>query len=367
MSQFSPSPKLSNLPQLLPQVNSHLNKNYLFERNFQDEVENKNKKNKNFDSLKNKKLFSTSCSQGNLGNSNLLTNYPCNRKEHFVKHEEDYLFLLLSAAENLVDKGLTSYEEMLSVSTPLIDDDLVKYCDNTICHASGPKKSKIWVKVKNKNNVMILCTTCADAWNNKQFCFYCNVIYTDNASTSSYYDTKNWVMCDYCEMWQHIQCEEIQGYYQNFPKLLEDSLFKYMCPLCRRKEDLVNNNSNNSIIESPPFLINNSKYKTKRDYKQKRNFKNYNHFNNKTNSASYFLKRKLKNENLEFEKSKKLFLLSFPSKKEKTSKYQYFTNAEVFQRVFFIKYFLFNLDSVDSREIYHDFYKITNLNENKKT
>jgi hypothetical protein len=327
MSQLSPCPKISNMSQFFPEI--HYN-NHFFHRNFAEEVLNcKNMKNKNF----NKKIFSTSCNQGNLGNSTLLTSFPFNKKDSHVKNEQDYLFLLLSAAEGLVHKGLTSFEELLSDSPTLGDENMFQFCGNSICRFSGPKKSKIWVRVKNKNNVMNLCTTCAEAWNNKQFCYYCNVIYADNATTSCYYDTKNWVMCDYCEMWQHIQCEEIQGFYLNFGQLLEEKEFKYMCPLCRRKEDLVNNNSNFSILENPSLFINNEKCKTKRAYKQK----NHKSFKN-NNSTVNLLKRKLKNENLDYDKSNIYiyYLFSPARKKEKTRKSGSFTNAEIFQGVFFI-------------------------------
>ena len=59
------------------------------------------------------------------------------------------------------------------------------------------------------------------------------MIYRDNTNTSNYSDNKSWIQCDFCEMWQHIQCEESKGFYRDLSQFISDSDFKYKCPLCR--------------------------------------------------------------------------------------------------------------------------------------
>ena len=120
----------------------------------------------------------------------------------------------------------------------------IRKCENKICLTIGPIKSNMWVKSSNSNKKsQWLCVTCYKAWRNNQYCYYCDVIYVDGSS-SNYNDPKNWVMCDFCDMWQHIKCEEDKGHYQNLSNLIEDSQFKYMCPTCRKKTNYNDRDSN---------------------------------------------------------------------------------------------------------------------------
>jgi len=113
----------------------------------------------------------------------------------------------------------------------------IRKCDNKVCGVIASKKLN-WCKVKiNKSKHSWLCKACFKAWKNNQFCYYCNVIYSDNTNTSNYNDNKSWIQCDFCEMWQHIQCEEAKGFYSDLSECLTDSDFKYMCPVCRCKNE----------------------------------------------------------------------------------------------------------------------------------
>lgn len=260
-------------------------------------------------------------------------------QEKYKKQKDNYLHLLIIAAESLLEKGLLSKEEFNSDRPEVLtvtdmqsncssentiinnysNNNLLKLhekernlnirdCDNKVCLLSAPKNSELWVRTKtHKGKWSNFCKTCHTAWKNGQFCFYCAIIYADNAGTH-YHDTKNWVMCDYCEMWQHIQCEEQNGYYSKLSNLLEDTEFKYMCPLCRKKNvnslefnDSTTANSNNSACL--PEL------KTKRKYKIKKPLGNmgilHTHQKKEKNTVtSYekeFLGQKLANENYEYQ------------------------------------------------------------------
>lgn len=124
-----------------------------------------------------------------------------------------------------------------SSMTQLIHGKLVKQCENKACTYSESKKggSRNWQKIKlpNKRSIQV-CHLCYKAYKNKQYCFYCGIIYKD-----LYYHQieKTWVECDYCKVWQHIECEEAKGHYKDLMKNInENKNFKYMCNFCRQKD-----------------------------------------------------------------------------------------------------------------------------------
>lgn len=53
-----------------------------------------------------------------------------------------------------------------------------------------------------KGKVLYLCQTCIKAFNNGQYCYYCNTIYFNNANSCS--DGKDWIQCDNCSLWVTI-------------------------------------------------------------------------------------------------------------------------------------------------------------------
>ncbi len=142
-----------------------------------------------------------------------------------------YFQLLLSAVDSFIERGIISIDEIYK--EPIAVDDLHK-CENKSCTFISQKRINL-IKVKNfKSKPIWLCYECFKAYNNGQFCFYCGTIYRDNCN-DSYIDNKSWIQCDYCELWHHIQCEEIKGSYSNISKLINDPNFKYMCLPCRNK------------------------------------------------------------------------------------------------------------------------------------
>jgi hypothetical protein len=190
---------------------------------------------------------------------------------------------------------------------------LTRKCDNKNCGVSGPKKSSIWIKIKNsKSKPSWLCTACHKAWKNNQFCHYCNVIYRDNSTTANYSDNKSWVECDYCEMWQHMQCEESKGYYKDLTEMVKDNNFKYMCPLCRKKTPLPDGNNSNSNLTamSGGSKGNMDKQKRKNNLK-KGSLSGRKEINFGSTSTNDFLGHKSKNENHDYNLCKQKFFICF--------------------------------------------------------
>jgi hypothetical protein len=115
---------------------------------------------------------------------------------------------------------------------------LIKQCENKACTFIEPKKnsSRNWQKIKlpSKKSITV-CNLCHKAYKNKQYCFFCGLIYKDTHCNYSA-DMKTWVECDYCRVWQHIECEEIKGNYKDLSKNVnENKNFKYMCNFCKIK------------------------------------------------------------------------------------------------------------------------------------
>jgi hypothetical protein len=212
-----------------------------------------------------------------------------------------YYELLLSAAEGILEKGLISLEEIYVTETLCIAGSELRRCDNRTCSSSGPKKDQMWNRVKQCNKYLWLCVDCFKAFKNGQFCYYCSTIYRDDLN--DYIHT--WIQCDYCELWHHLHCEESKGDYPNIAKQIQDQNFKYMCFPCRTKNP-----------------------KAKR---------------------SKLLGQKTKGA--------ELVCNSSGNKRKKEDLYgKGYSNSTILS-----KGNIFNLGNIDSRDIYHDFYKIANI------
>jgi hypothetical protein len=167
---------------------------------------------------------------------------------------EAYFELLLSAAQDCLDKGVISLEELYQE----IEYDSHK-CENRACSAMCDINTMCSIKTIRSRSAL-LCSDCSNAYKNGQFCYYCHTIYRDNLN-EAYNDNKTWIMCDYCESWHHLQCEEAKGTYTNISKLINDPQFKYMCYNCnnrnkkkRGKDKLIGNKReiNKSARKSSP-------------------------------------------------------------------------------------------------------------------
>ena len=75
------------------------------------------------------------------------------------------------------------------------------YCHNRGCENKDRQSKNLFRIIKEGTNtsVELLCKKCYNAWKNKQFCYYCYLIYTKETN-----DNNNWVQCDYCSSWVKI-------------------------------------------------------------------------------------------------------------------------------------------------------------------
>lgn len=74
-------------------------------------------------------------------------------------------------------------------------------CGNKNCDTHrNRKKIKIFKLRANKGKILRLCQSCVEAYNNKQYCYFCLSIYRDS-NINSYVDDKGWILCDYCDSW----------------------------------------------------------------------------------------------------------------------------------------------------------------------
>ena len=70
---------------------------------------------------------------------------------------------------------------------------------------------------------------CSHAFKNKQFCDYCKQIYFDESEYQAN-DGKEWVECESCKKWNHIECEVERNPDPEFRKVLDEQ--DYYCITC---------------------------------------------------------------------------------------------------------------------------------------
>ena len=105
-------------------------------------------------------------------------------------------------------------------------------CENPLCkYIFNSYKDKYKTKIKGlKVQEKNLCKKCCDAVENGHFCYYCNAIYRDDMT-----DAAKWVECDYCNKWEHFDCELQKGKTYSSVQELND-VKHYMCPICRNQK-----------------------------------------------------------------------------------------------------------------------------------
>lgn len=169
---------------------------------------------------------------------------------------ENYLDLLINALDKLMSSGEITLDYLNSKTFPKIlldaeyenisDEDetekLTKKCENRMCAHNVENEADLFYARFNHSNSnkcenLKLCEKCYDAYKLENYCYYCNSIYRNFQFNEQYYDRKKWILCEYCEKWQHMQCEEKKGIYKNIEKLAMDKNFKYMCPFCRKENE----------------------------------------------------------------------------------------------------------------------------------
>jgi len=160
------------------------------------------------------------------------------------------LDLLIAASDSLIKEGLLeevertintrtmcgdTYDNSQDLSESFIlgkkrPNKLQKKCQNEGCDTKGKtgKTYKIDKEIY-KCSIDWLCRRCMVALKNKQYCYYCFLIYTTETN-----DNQSWVQCDYCTSWHHVLCEEGKGKYKNIMR--NNGVKKYKCPHCRVKK-----------------------------------------------------------------------------------------------------------------------------------
>lgn len=116
---------------------------------------------------------------------------------------------------------------------------IFKQCENKACTFIEYKKSNFnnFQNIKiNGKKVIQVCNLCYKAFKNKKYCFYCGLIYKDVFCNYNV-DLKTWVECDFCNNWQHVECEEQKGEFKDLSKLIENKGFKYKCFFCRASKE----------------------------------------------------------------------------------------------------------------------------------
>lgn len=171
---------------------------------------------------------------------------------------DNYLHLLIEAADKLMENGNITMDYLNSKTLPKLYFDLdydkfsdeeesekyTKKCENRMCAVNVENElDLINARFTHSNSYkyenLKLCEKCYEAYKLENYCFYCNAIYRNFQFNEQYYDRKKWILCEYCEKWQHMQCEEKKGVYKNIEKLALDKNFKYMCPFCRNENNIL--------------------------------------------------------------------------------------------------------------------------------
>ncbi|MCQ2820577.1 MAG: hypothetical protein MJ252_25205 [archaeon] len=169
---------------------------------------------------------------------------------------KNYLQLLINSVDKIMkNEGLTM-EYLNSKTIPKMhyeyeEDNFskeedsqpgMKSCENIMCAVNVENDSGLYLAKFNHSNSskcesLFLCKKCFVAFKSQNYCFYCNAIYREFQFNEQYFDTKKWIMCEYCDRWQHMECEERKGAFKNIERLANDKSFKYICPFCRMQNN----------------------------------------------------------------------------------------------------------------------------------
>ena len=106
-------------------------------------------------------------------------------------------------------------------------------CENLLCkYIFNSNKDKYKTKIKGlKPQEKNLCKKCCEAVDKGHFCYYCNAIYRDDLT-----DAAKWVQCDFCNNWEHCDCELLKG--KRYSSVQEiNELKHYTCPICTNKKN----------------------------------------------------------------------------------------------------------------------------------
>ena len=230
LTNLSTNSNISNQNQLSPKLKEEISISNFFQTSKKYErINSQNKKQlfeKNFSELKVQK-----------------------EKKNLNQFKSNYLDLLIVSFDSQLEKGEITLD-YLNSKTEKFDLSLFesknysKKCENKICAiiVDDPSKiyqSKFYACSSYKSQNLNLCEKCYEAYKKGNYCYYCNIVFRDFDFNTSYYDKKKWIQCDYCLRWEHMQCEEKKGKYNNIEQLALNPNFKYMCPFCRKDNDKI--------------------------------------------------------------------------------------------------------------------------------
>ncbi|CAD8057884.1 unnamed protein product [Paramecium primaurelia] len=99
--------------------------------------------------------------------------------------------------------GMMGQKKTNTVQNPITveDDDppQIQKCQNSKCNNKGDRKTK-----SKKGETLQFCEKCLRMYNRGNFCDFCEQVY----SNGSYdHDEQEWIQCDECEKWNHLNCE----------------------------------------------------------------------------------------------------------------------------------------------------------------
>ncbi|MCQ2818246.1 MAG: hypothetical protein MJ252_13345 [archaeon] len=184
-----------------------------------------NKKNKSKSKEPKGKMKAKNIPQEKDNYLDLLVNSVVN----FLKTEKDYDLYTPVKKRKEVAPPSPSLETKIVYPT----ENLGQKCENKICPTLLTKGQIHIANLKSaKFSRMKLCSKCFQAFQKGQYCYYCGIIYREYKGKKGFNDHKIWIACDYCNNWEHIQCEEKFGMFRNLSSLIHNKNFKYKCPVC---------------------------------------------------------------------------------------------------------------------------------------
>ncbi|CAK87266.1 unnamed protein product (macronuclear) [Paramecium tetraurelia] len=98
-------------------------------------------------------------------------------------------------------------------------------CQNNNCQ----NKRKNLNETQIKGKTVLLCNRCLSNFHSNNYCEFCIQIYDPNLGYEM--DDKQWIMCEKCNRWNHVECEQSQGK-QNLIKITHHT--KYRCSQCHK-------------------------------------------------------------------------------------------------------------------------------------
>ena len=183
------------------------------------------------------------------------------------KFKNNYLDLLITSLNKQLDNGNITLEYLNSPTLPKLseyssetDEEVFKKkCENKMCaviveNTNDIYQAKFLQSLSFKSHIQWLCKKCFNAFEQGNYCYYCNIIYREFEFNQQYYDSKKWIQCDYCSGWQHVICDEKKGKFDSLEELAINPNFKYKCPLCR-KESEKKRKRNEMLVKSKCLLF----------------------------------------------------------------------------------------------------------------